>query len=52
MPVGVSPSGERAHEKAKGARVAAQVMAALSDRDVEDFERITKKVLAALEPRP
>ena len=50
----LSALGERTRKKAEEARarVAAQVMAALSDRDVEDFERITKKVIAALAPKP
>ncbi len=44
-------AGQRARKRVEEARsvVAERIAAALDDRDIEDFERITRKILAAFE---
>jgi DNA-binding MarR family transcriptional regulator len=45
----LSPSGKRMQDKVERARheLAAKVIAALDDSDVEDFERVARKLIAA-----
>ncbi len=50
----LSPSGKRARGRVEKARdqLLARVVAKLDDRDLEDFERITQKILASLDAQP
>jgi DNA-binding MarR family transcriptional regulator len=51
----LTPAGQRARERVEKARerVIAQIEGALDERDAKDFERIAKKILAALgQPEP
>ena len=50
----LSPAGRRAQAKVEKLRaeLAERVVSALDDRDLEDFDRITKKILSELEPPP
>ena len=45
-------AGKRARERVEKLRgeLAARVVAALDERDLDDFDRIARKILAALEP--
>ena len=47
----LTASGRRAQERVEKLRVqiAARVVDALEDRDIEDFDRVTRKILAAFE---
>jgi DNA-binding MarR family transcriptional regulator len=47
----LSPAGQRVHKRVEEARsgIAERVMAELDEKDVKDFERIAKKLLAALD---
>jgi DNA-binding MarR family transcriptional regulator len=47
----LSPAGQRARKRVEEARdrVVEQVVAALSERDLDDFDRIARKLLAAFE---
>lgn len=47
----LTASGQRARERVEKARdrIIAQIEAALDERDVKDFDRIAKKILAAFE---
>jgi DNA-binding MarR family transcriptional regulator len=47
----LSPAGERARKRVEDARerIAERVVAGLSERDLDDFDRIAHKILAALE---
>jgi DNA-binding MarR family transcriptional regulator len=46
----LGPAGRRAQERVEKlrAQLAARVVAPLDERDLEDFDRIAKKILAAL----
>lgn len=48
----LTASGQRARERVEAVRegLIARLATVLDDRDVEDFERISKKILAAFEP--
>lgn len=47
----LGPAGQRARKRVEEAReaVAERVAAVLDDRDIEDFERIARKIVAAFE---
>jgi DNA-binding MarR family transcriptional regulator len=47
----LTAAGHRAHKRVEEARrqIAERMFSALDDRDIEDFDRITRKILAALE---
>jgi DNA-binding MarR family transcriptional regulator len=47
----LGPAGRRAHARVDKVRaaLAARVVAALDERDLEDFDRVAKKILAAFE---
>jgi DNA-binding MarR family transcriptional regulator len=49
----LTPAGKRVRDRVDKirARVAAELVAALDDRDLDDFDRIARKILAALEGR-
>ena len=48
----LTPAGQRARARVEKlrAQIAARVVGALDERDLEDFERVAKKILAELEP--
>jgi DNA-binding MarR family transcriptional regulator len=50
----LSATGKRARERVEKlrAQIAAEVVAVLSERDLDDFDRIAEKIIVALEPRP
>jgi DNA-binding MarR family transcriptional regulator len=52
--VELTASGQRTRARVEAARevIIARIAAALDDRDVRDFERIAKKILAALDDDP
>ncbi len=49
----LTASGRRAREKVEEARnqVAERIVSELSERDLDDFDRIVKKLLAAFQPK-